>query len=151
MKDYRVYIPDEHYTLLKFEQDNLPGIASINTGLKGFEPKVVFEWHLSIIIDFEELIENGMPSPKEQQVLETFEEELQALITGVNPEKPNALYLGRITWNATRQILWRVYNPELVNEELQKIIEQKSYPRRFDYRMESDKEWKLTEWHLQDF
>ena len=49
MTKYRVLKPDEHYSILEFEDENLPGIAVVNTALKGFEPKEVFCWQLSIL------------------------------------------------------------------------------------------------------
>ena len=42
MTEYKVIIPDEHYSILKFNQDKLPGVAVVNSALRQFEPKVVF-------------------------------------------------------------------------------------------------------------
>ena len=148
MKEFKVVIPEEYYSVLNFKQDELPGVAVINTGLRGFEPKEVFAWHLSIMLDFENLIENGMPNKDDRTLAENFEDELAPEIIGESIEKPNALYLGRITWNETRELIWRVYNPEPINDLLQEIINEKEYPLEFDYRIDHDKDWKLAEWHL---
>ncbi|WP_197091655.1 DUF695 domain-containing protein [Sphingobacterium endophyticum] len=93
MTKYRVLIPDEYYSILEFEDENLPGIAVVNTALKGFEPKEVFCWQLSIIIDLQDLIENGMPSAKEVQVIDEFGDYLDKEIKGADEGKPNALFL----------------------------------------------------------
>jgi hypothetical protein len=148
MDEYRVVIPNESYSILQFNKNNLPGIAVVNTALRGFEPKVVFAWHLSIILEFRQLIERGMPSQDEQDVVDTWGDELGAAIKGADIEKPNSLFLARITWNATRELIWRVYQPESVNDYLQQIIKSETFPRQFDYRMDHDPEWKMTEWHL---
>jgi hypothetical protein len=58
MKEYRVIIPVEKALIIKFVQDDLPGIAYVNRSLVDFEPKEVFSWHLSIMIDIEDLVEN---------------------------------------------------------------------------------------------
>ena len=149
--DYRVIIPDEHYQILNFRQDNLPGIAVINSALKSFEPRIVFSWHLSIMFDLEELINNGMPSKKEREIIDPYGDLLDNNLKGPNKEKPNALFLARITWNKTRELIWRVYDPEIVHKYLQQIISDNSSPRQFDYRIDPDDEWKLTEWHLKDW
>lgn len=148
MTDYRVIIPEEHYHILKFKQDNLPGVAVINDALKEFEPKIVFSWHLSIMFDLEDLVNNGMPSKQEQVVIDAYGDLLDSDIKGANKEKPNALFLARITWNKTRELIWRVYDPEIAHKYLQQIIADNSSPREFDYRIDPDEEWKLAKWHL---
>ncbi len=57
MKQFRVIIPEEHYSIIEFIQEDLPGVGVINSALKTFEPKEVFGWHLSVMIDLENLIE----------------------------------------------------------------------------------------------
>lgn len=148
---YRVVIPDEKYSVIEFEQEACPGVAFVNIGLRGFEPKVVFAWHLSIMIDFEGLIENGMPSKKERAVIDEFEDRLDPLLKGEDFEKPNAIFLARITWNKTRELIWRIYDAEVANGILQSIIDQNQCPRQFDYRIDHDVEWKLAEWSLKNY
>ena len=94
----------------------MPGVAAINTNLKSFEPKEVFAWHFSIMFGLEDLIDNGMPSIKEREVMDTYGELLDRNIKGPDEQKPNAVFLARITWNGTIELIWRVYKPEIVNE-----------------------------------
>ncbi|NWK57782.1 DUF695 domain-containing protein [Verrucomicrobiaceae bacterium N1E253] len=148
MKEYRVLLPEEHFQLVEFRQEDLPAIGVINSALQEFEPKEVFSWHLSVIIDFEGLIDNGMPSQAERDILEPWEDQLDSEFKGFDPEKPNALFLARITWNGTRQLIYRVFDPEQVNEFLQSIIASGRSLRPFDYRIDPDEDWKLTEWYL---
>ena len=150
MTEYRVIIPDEKPRIIEFIQDNYPGIAYVNRSLIDFEPKEVFSWHLSIMIDIQETVENGMPSKNEQELLDKFGETLDNNIKGQDKEKPNALFLARITWNKTRELIWRVYVPELIDKYLRKIITDNSSPREFDFRIDPDMDWKLTKWHLKD-
>lgn len=147
MDEYRVIIPTEDYNLVRFRQDDLPGVAVINRALRGFEPKLVFAWHLSIMLTFEDLIENGMPSQTDRDIVDPFGDMLDERFKG-EPEKPNALFLARITWNGTRELIYRVFDPEPADAILRGIIESKSHPRHFDYRIDQDPEWKLARWHL---
>ncbi len=151
MTDFKVIIPDEFYSLLNFKQDDLPGVAVVNTALKEFEPKILFAWHLSIMIDLEDLIDNGMPSKSEVEVIDNYGDYLDNEIKGKNKEKPNALFLARITCNKTRELIWRVYDPEISNNFLQEIIAANSSPRQFDYRIDPDDNWELAKWHLADW
>ena len=98
---------------------------------------------------FENFIENGMPVNNDALIAERFEDFLSENIIGADKEKPNALFLARITWNETRELIWRVYNAKIVNNFLEKIIDEKKYPFQFDYRIDDDEEWKLAERHLQ--
>ena len=148
MEEYRVQIPEEDFSVITFRQDDIPGVGVINASLSGFEPKVVFAWHLSLLIEFEDLIENGMPSQAERDVVDPFCDRLDAIVKGDHNEKPNALFLGRITWNEARELIWRVHDPEIANNALKEIIETERYPRMFDYRMEHDPDWEKTKWHL---
>tara|TARA_B100001105_G_C22304894_1_gene405493 strand:+ start:489 stop:935 length:447 start_codon:yes stop_codon:yes gene_type:complete len=147
MKEFKVNIPEEHYKVIEFKQENLPGIGVVNTAFKDFEPKEVFAWHCSMMINFEELIQNGMPSQGERDIVDKFQDFLDEKIKG-DSQKPNALFLARVTWNKTREIIWRIHNPEITNGFLTALIESEDYPREFDFRIDHDPEWKMTEWHL---
>ena len=148
MTEYRVIIPDEDYQIVKFRQDDLPGVAVINRALREFEPKVVFSWHLSVMIQFVDLIEQGMPSQADRDLVDPFGDMLDARFKGDSPEKPNALFLARITWKGSRELIYRVFDPEPADAVLREVIEKKTYPREFDYRINNDAGWKLASWHL---
>lgn len=143
VNQYQVLIPDEHYVLAEFERDQLPAIATVNSALVDFEPKTVFDWHLSIIIDYAHLADQGMPTREENEVVNAFEDQLAALIKA-DKTKPNALFLARITWNKTRQLLWRVNSPKDADRVLKQLIESKQSPRAFDYHMVHDEKWELA-------
>lgn len=147
-KEFRVIIPKEHYQILNFKQDELPGIAVVNGSLAKFEPKEVFVWHCSVMLQCEKLIENGMPSREEVEILDKFGDFLDDNIKGTDKEKPNGLFLARITWNETRELIWRIFDPKIANDFLTDLIEREDHLRNFEYRIDEDKDWKLTEWHL---
>jgi hypothetical protein len=146
-RKYKVVIPQESYTLMQWKQDGLPCIGVLNAALKDFEPKEVFLWHLSLIIDFEDLIDNGMPSQQERDVVDPFCDKLDEGIKAGG----NALFLVRETWNGTRRLVWRVYDPEIAHQHLQHVLEHKKYPRPFDYRMEEDRSWQQASWYFDQF
>ena len=148
MEEFKVVIPKESFSILDFNQDELPGVAVINTALRDFEPKEVFAWHLSLMIDFEDLIDNGMPSKTEREIVDPFGDKLDLLIKGDDLNRPNALFLARIAWNKTRELIWRVFDPNIVDKTLKEIIDSGDYPRQFEYKMEHDENWDLTKWHL---
>ena len=142
--EVRIVLPQESWTLVKYKMDDLPCIAMVNSGLANFEYKEIFRWHLSLIIDFDEVVVNGMPSEEERDVVDPFCDSLDEEIKAGG----NALFLVRETWNKTRRLVWMVYDPEIAHQHLQYIIEHHKHPRPFDYRMEEDAEWKQPKIYL---
>ncbi|MEM8489082.1 MAG: DUF695 domain-containing protein [Bacteroidota bacterium] len=142
--EVRVVLPEEHFTLMKWKQDGLPCVGSLNDSLRDFAHKRIFSWQLSVTIDFQHLAENGMPTQAEQDLVDPFCEVLDAEIKAGG----NALFLVRETWNKTRRMVWRVYDPEISHKYLQSLISSKNHPRPFDYKMEQDPSWEQTTWYF---
>ena len=144
MITHRVVIPKEQHTLIRFRQQYLPGFATVNSALKEFEPRIVFSWHLSVLIQCVELVDDRLPSTTEQNLLYEFEDKLDPLIKA----KGNALFLARVTHDAHREIIWRVHDPKAANSVLPGILRTKDYPREFDYRLDEDPKWEKAIWYL---
>ena len=151
-EEYQVVIPGESFALLEFERDEKLGSAVVNIALRGFEPKIVFGWHLSLIIELEEVDDEKMPTDAEREVVDAFGKTLDLAIIGKDTEKPNAVFLGQVLWNGTLELIWRVFEPDPVNDFLQSIYKEEGdrRPRTFDFQMEHDVEWKLCQWHLEE-
>lgn len=141
----RIVLPEESFGVLDWKKDDLPCVAVVNGSLKHFEHKAIFCWHLSVILNFDELINNGMPSEREREIVDPFCEQLDAEIKAGG----NALFLVRETWNATRRLVWRVYDPEIAHQHLNYLVEHHRCPRPFDWHMEQDMTWEKADWYLQ--
>lgn len=140
-----VHVPEESYVAAHGVSDGLPDIWIVNAALEELRPKSAFPWHLSIIVDCVDTTNVGLPTQEENEILgdvgDAFDEYL--LRDG------NAVRLARITWNATRQFLYRVRDPERANAYLQVVIADHSHQREFDFRMEPDAEWALARPYLE--
>ena len=142
--EYNVVIPDEVHTLMEFSSDDLPGIAVVNTSLVEFEPKEAFNWHLQISVPYDDVVDNGMPSSDEQQLLYAFEDWIDPIIKSDR----NVLFLARVTFDGYRDLHYRVYEPEITNNTLQEIINSKNYSRDFEFEIEYDEDWEKADWYL---
>jgi hypothetical protein len=142
--DDDVTVPEESFVALQAESDGLPDIRLVNQALDALSPKAAFGWHLSIIIDMAEHSEHGLPTKAEQAVLarlaEGFRSHLQA--------DGNAVLLASITWNGTRQLVFRVRDPERANAYLTSVVESAPPVRQLEFRMEADPAWALAEQYL---
>src|SRR5262245_1529400 len=125
MTDHKITIPAEVHTLLEFRQRDLPGFATVNAALAKFASRAAFPWHLSVLVYCDGLVDHRLPSANEQKALYEFEDQLSPLITA----NANALFLARVTHDARREIIWRIYDPETPNLALREILSSKSYPR----------------------
>lgn len=147
-KTYKVYIPEEGFTCGTYiDDDDMPAVVIINSNLRKFKWKKVFGWYCSVIIDFKELGENGMPTHEESDFVLDYIEKIDNDLKG-DPKHPNALFIARETKKGFLHAMWQVYNPEIANKYLQDIIISKSYPREMDFVIEKDEKWEHVDWFL---
>ncbi len=135
-----VKIPEEKFAVVESSADGKPAIIVVNTGLRKFKHKELYGWTCSLVIKFKDTAMNGMPTTDESNYVYNYIEGLDRIIKGDAPE-PNALYLARITWNGTCEVIWQVKDPKVVHEYLGSIIKTETYPRELDYRIEHDEKW----------
>jgi len=130
---------------MEWKEDGLPCIGTLNSSLLDFEHKEIFSWHLSVIIDFQDVADNGMPSEEERAAVDPFCDKLEEEIKAGG----NALFFVRETWNKTRRLVWRVYDSEIAHQHLQYIIGHHWHPRPFDWHMEQDAGWEQADWYFE--
>ena len=138
-------IPPESLLVIQAVTDGLPDIWIVNRALAGFAPRAELPWHLSIIIELADSNAAGLPTPAEQDVLGPLGEDLRQKLQADD----NAAFLASITWNGTRQLVFRVRDPERANAILTTLVDDPSPVRQMEYRMEEDPAWALAAPHLQ--
>lgn len=147
MTKYNVTIPDEVFAILEWDDDGLPAICAVNQALANFDAKIVFAWHLSVIVQLNALADNGMPTANEKLVIDKIGKQLDGHLKA----NGNALFLARITWNGTRQLLYRVYDPEVANSFLTDTVNSDRAVRPIKFKMQHDADWAMAEWFLQNW
>jgi len=136
---------DELYTVVPFKRNNMPGISTINQNAFVHANTSKYPWHLSILIQMSDLINNGMPSRAENNLLYKIEDNL-----AVNLNKnDDSIFVSRDTYNGYRQLIFRVREPEAANIYLQSIISKKLYKREFKFKMSNDPQWEKAKWHME--
>jgi hypothetical protein len=144
MQKVQIELPIESYSLIEFSQDDKPGIMTVNAALKDFQHKKIFPWHLSLMLSFNDKVADAMPSKTEHDILMQFEEQLGNHITAAG----NALFLSSITHNGVRELIWRVYQPEIANDYLHDLIDSEDHPRAFSFTLEQDSHWEKAAFPL---
>lgn len=135
-----VKIPEEKFAVVESSADDKPAIIVVNTSLRKFKHKELYGWTCSLVIKYKDTAMNGMPTTDESNFVYDYIEKLDKTIKG-DSTQPNAVFLARITWNGTCEVIWQVKDPKIVHEYLGGIINSKTYPRELDYRIELDKKW----------
>lgn len=143
-KVLNVTLPKESLIKVSVRSDDLTGIATINSALVDFEPKEVFSWHFTILVEMDEHGEDGMPSESEEQVLRKFEAEIDPNIRA----NGNALFLARVINDGLYELVYRVYKPEIADDFMQEIITSETNLRPFDYRIDPDQKWEKADWYI---
>ena len=77
-----ILIPDEEFALVSSTYDGLPAIIVVNTALRKFKDKDIFGWTCSLIMDYENLGDNGMPTNEESQLVIDYLDGLSKRIIG---------------------------------------------------------------------
>lgn len=137
-----VEIPEPHYSLIDTERDGMPAVVVINDALEGFEHRDIFPWHLTITIEAIRLAKNGMPTKAEATLLDDLGDKLEESLAASTTEHgaTNILFLARVTCGGKRELVYRVHNPEIADNELKRQIARR-VEREWSYEMCSDEEW----------
>ena len=143
----KLIIPEDDLVIASSTLNGLPSVIVLNTALRKFKHKNIFGWTCSLWMEFKELADNEMPTSDESQLVIEYLEGISKQIIG-DPVHPNALFLARETTNGHCRMIWQLYDPKPVDSLLKSIIEEKSYPREFEYKIEYDTKWKGVSWFL---
>lgn len=128
---------NSEYNIAHGERDNHPYFFIFRKGFAKFPQKENYPWLLEIKIYFE-ANESGLVDGEEGDILNKFED----ILDQKNKENPPTYFVGRITWNGIRTLLYYVIDPKATADLLDNIIETGQYPREFEFKIEKDQEWK---------
>ena len=143
-KKVSITIPTESYELIELKGNNLPAICLVNKSLVKFEHQDIFPWFCTLTLDLKDLDSKDMPTDSEKEVLNAFFNKLDAELK----KDHNGLFVARVTWNKTQQLVWRLHDPVLADDFIQGIIESEDHPRSFDYAINNDPTWNKSKWLL---
>jgi hypothetical protein len=142
-------VPTPYYTVIQREDEGAQVYAAVNTPLAMLngDQRKLFGWQLSLILDLETEDEQGLTLDPEVKVIEPFCQQVDSELR----LNGNAIPLARITWKKTRELLFRVYNPAIADEQIKKLIDSESNPRPFSYSIDPDEKLKMADDYLSQF
>ena len=125
----------ERFAMSETDFDGYPLIANINLALRDYEQKQATPWLLSISTPLTYPSDRGLPSKQEAAALNSWETVVELEIAVVS-----FVFVGRVTWNGNRELLYYVKEPEVPVQRLQTLIDSRS-TRPFAFRCEKDEAW----------
>ena len=130
-----IEIPEPHFTLFNAERGGLPEVIVVNDALLSFQHTGIFPWHLVVTLEATDLVDQRMPSPDESNILFEIGDKIERAVVGYN-----AIFLARSTWNGFRQLVFRVYDPQVADATLQALIKDEQ-SRPWEFKMQGDPDW----------
>lgn len=138
MKKY-VEIKSEKLQRRTVNDGQLVGTALINESMNHFFHKDVFSWNLILTLNLLEFDLNGLPLEKDLEKIQSYRRYLEEKFN--SSSNPNALFLAQVCLNKSCDLIWRLHDPESVNDILNIETNQKSYGFDFGFLMTHDVDW----------
>lgn len=120
------------------ELDGLPTEMIVNTALKDYAEREDFPFHVWVSIGFQ-ANGSGLPTDKEARGLETVEDAVLAAVRKAGAGH----FIGRTTWNGTREFNFYVEDPEAADERLETLGAGQARP--FVYEICEDPAWQRVD------
>jgi Family of unknown function (DUF695) len=130
------------FVVLQGEKDGHPLFAVIDKTERDDQFKATFPWYLEISTQFMDSTPDGFPKDQEAAVLAGWEDSLEKEIGG----ECRFVYIGHLTWNKARTVLYYVDRPERAVAKLKKIANDHAQ-RAFTVKSQRDEHWdKVSEY-----
>ncbi len=134
----------ERFAVVETELDGHRVIVNVDMGLSDYPSKGEYPWLLSLSTKLKSVDQNGLPTKRESLELNTWEDVVEKEILASSSFE----YVGRVTWNGYRELLYYLKSPESAVKSLQSLIDQKT-TRPFAFRCQRDDGWKQVGVYLE--
>jgi hypothetical protein len=132
------------FSVLQGEKDGHPLYAVIDSTLRDKKSRTGFSWFLSISTPLKDPTTDGLTTIEEASELNDWEDLLEKNSLG----DYRFVFVGRVTWNGTRQLLFYLDKSEGVETKLKKFAH--DFPKRvFDFQCQRDERWEKVNGYLE--
>lgn len=140
-----ICIPDESFYLVEsVDSEGFPELMVVNASLQHHQDDIplqrVFNNYCSVMFYFDDVDENDWPGSEEFSVMQACTESFDKALKE-DEEHPNALFVARITYKGTCEMIWMIHDSEKAIAYLDGVIAEGNQVREFDYRIEEGVGW----------
>jgi hypothetical protein len=132
---------EQDYVLINTSKGNDPAVVVVDVALAGSDKRPGLSWQLEITVYSRLLGQNGMPTAEEVEVLNLLEDEFDSCVG----KATDTAFFARATFRGLRRIVYRIQDPEPVDDLLQELASNEHQTREWEYRIEHDPDWTLTQ------
>lgn len=129
--------PGESYSISKLTFEDGWGLATFNNKYNNYPNKSFFPWHVLVELEIIDKNDNGHPMDTEAEKLIKLEEEVLEFIK----QKHTVHFLGRVTRNGFRDLLYYIDTPKLEQTEVNVFCDKVMKERGINFGMEKDPKW----------
>jgi hypothetical protein len=128
------------FSVLQGNVDGHPMFAMIDEGLRNYSDKQTLPFFLSLSTSLINPTSDGLPTRSDADSLDAWEDAVDAELRSGG----RFVYVGRVTWNGHRELLYYVDNQQPHLDNL-KILSDRHSTRPFAFTCERDEKWANTD------
>ena len=113
------------------------GFSNINKSYDNYPNKKYFPWWIQVTLELKEIDDRKMPTESEAKILNELEDKIEKFVT----EKHKTHFIGRVTQNGFRDIIFYVDQPRFDQNKTNNFFDQIQEIRRINFTMEKDIHW----------
>jgi hypothetical protein len=130
---------------LQGEKDGHPLFAIVDSSFRNQKARAGFPWFLSVSTQLKDPTADGLTMNQEASALNDWEDLLERNYLG----GCRFLYVGRVTWNGSRQLLYYLDKPDCAETRLKKFA--RDFPERvFEFQYQRDEQWERVSTYLKE-
>jgi len=130
--------PGELFEVSEIKDDNgFYGLSNINKAYDNYQNKKYFPWWIQVTLELVEMDDRKMPTPSESMILNELEDSIEAFIS----EKHKTHFIGRVTQEGLRDLIFYVDQPRFDQEKTSLFFDHVQEKRRVNFVMDKDLEW----------
>ena len=129
--------PGESFSIYKMDLPDGWGLATFNNKYNEYPNKAFFPWHVLVELEIVDKNDNGHPVDKDAEKLAKLEDEILDFLK----QKHTVHFLGRVTRNGFRDLLYYVDKPKFEQAEVNAFCDNIMKERGINFGMEKDPTW----------
>lgn len=129
--------PGESFGISKLTLQDGWGLATFNNKYNDYPNKAFFPWHVLVELEIIDKNNNGHPIDTDADKLVRLEDQILKFLQ----EKQTVHFLGRVTRNGFRDLLYYIDTPKLEQAEVNAFCDNIMKERGIYFGMEKDPKW----------
>jgi hypothetical protein len=129
--------PGENFSISKLTLPDGWGLATFNTKYNNYPNKSFYPWHVLIELEIIDKNENGHPINTEAEKLVKLEDDILNFLK----QKHTVHFIGRVTRNGFRDLLYFIDIPKFEEKEVNIFCDDIMKDRAINFGIEKDPKW----------